>query len=530
MSLTRTSDSHTNRPRIQPVVWIALMAVGASAVILWTTAQGPGVSPDSTTYIHAAKSVLAGDGFVVSGEPMTHFPPVYPLLLSLAATFASGDVLYGARLLHALLFGLNVCLIGAATSRAVDYSLSAPLCAILLFASPAATVLVHSMAWSESAFVMFSILGLLLLAEHIAKPRFPLLVLAAVAFGLAITTRYAGVALLPMIVVGLLVFDNRLLRYRLNGACIAVSIASAPLIVWLCRNAAAAESLTNRSLGFHPVGLSFVTKVIGTMQDYMLPAFVPGWVKIVALVTAIVVIGVGLAILKRNRKDNSITASGATIVPSLCLVATLAYILFLFVSVSFIDAQTRLDTRIIFPAFAFLTIATTSLCWSIAHNSGKNAVWLTFVVVVVAVATTNSAFTGTAALDMHINGWGYTSHEWKDSETIAAVKSLDRRTKIYSNGADVVDFLTGSKVVFLPRKTIPSSRQENVKYRSEMQAMCREAAEGKAVVVNLNSIVRWYLPTDEEVASYCNLAVSQTLKDGRVYVAARRATLGAQQH
>ena len=44
--------------------------------------HGVGISPDAIDYLNTARSVLAGQGLVIAGLPMTHFPPVYPLLLA----------------------------------------------------------------------------------------------------------------------------------------------------------------------------------------------------------------------------------------------------------------------------------------------------------------------------------------------------------------------------------------------------------------------------------------------------------------
>src|SRR5687768_2666146 len=92
----------------------ALLVVGgvcALALMLWTTALGAGVSPDSVLYIDAARNLLAGKGLVALGIPLSHYPPGYPAVLALGG-LAGIEPLAGARLLNALLFGLNAMLIG----------------------------------------------------------------------------------------------------------------------------------------------------------------------------------------------------------------------------------------------------------------------------------------------------------------------------------------------------------------------------------------------------------------------------------
>ena len=71
----------SSRKQSGAVALIGVVGVCASAVMYQITAQGPGVTPDSTTYIETARALLARNGFFVNGQPVTHYPPVFPLLL-----------------------------------------------------------------------------------------------------------------------------------------------------------------------------------------------------------------------------------------------------------------------------------------------------------------------------------------------------------------------------------------------------------------------------------------------------------------
>ena len=106
-------------------VYIGLVGILASALMFWTTAHGPGVSPDSTVYIATAKSPLAGKGFYSGGRAMTHFAPVYPLLLAAAGAF-DNNILHASRLLGAFFFGANTVLIAFAIYMYTERSLTAP--------------------------------------------------------------------------------------------------------------------------------------------------------------------------------------------------------------------------------------------------------------------------------------------------------------------------------------------------------------------------------------------------------------------
>jgi len=84
---------NTDRRQFGVPLLIILAGACASILMFWITDYGPGVSPDSTTYIETARNLLAGNGFTVGGKPMTHYPPAYPLLLSIVGLFQHGDIL-----------------------------------------------------------------------------------------------------------------------------------------------------------------------------------------------------------------------------------------------------------------------------------------------------------------------------------------------------------------------------------------------------------------------------------------------------
>src|SRR5512140_149865 len=96
------------------VVLVVLSLVGIG-LILQATPEGLGLSDDSIGYIAGARSMLAGNGYreawLASDQPVTHFPPAFPGVLSFIGLFGL-DPLRGARFLNASLFGLNVFVLG----------------------------------------------------------------------------------------------------------------------------------------------------------------------------------------------------------------------------------------------------------------------------------------------------------------------------------------------------------------------------------------------------------------------------------
>ena len=504
--------------QLHPLLLLVPIGVCASILILWITVHGPGVSPDSTTYIETAISILAGNGFFAGGRPMTHYPPAYPLLLSLAGHFYHHDMLQAARLLGAFLFGVNVVLIGVAVHVCTRRNFLATMCAICVFLSSAAAITVHSMAWSEPPFITFSLAGFIFLSLHIEHPRLYLLLAASLAFGLATATRYVGVSVLPPMIFGLLLLGNRPMRHRIKDAFIAIAVACIPLCAWVIRNIVISQTLTNRSFAFHPVGLGHAKQLIATFHAFVLPVSIHGWTKAIPFVVITVIFITSIAILHRKNYIRHNVNAFSIVFPSLSIVFALTYISLVLVSIAFFDAHTPLDTRILLPVFIVLNITVVSVAWSLSQALDKRIIWWSFILFVFLSVKINGDRAVFEAVDMHRNGRGYTSRYWQNSEAISQLTSVCDTGKIYSNGPDVVRFWTKREVLWIPNKTFPGTRRSNQNYEEQLQLMCRECIEGKAIVVYLNGITwRWYLPTFKELESKCNMPVLRRYDDGVIY-------------
>ena len=505
------------RGRRLPLLVTAMGAACAVLLLLWTTAHGLGVSPDSTVYVETARSLMAGEGFRAHGEPMTHFPPFYPLLLAIAGLVGS-DFLESARILHAVLYGLNLALCALAVQTITQRNLAATLGVVGLLLASAPMLEVHAMVMSEAPFLTLSLAGYLLLAAHLAKPSRRLLTLAAAALGLAVATRYVGVALLPPMVLALLLLGRRSRAARLADVLLASAVAGAPLAVWVWRNLQQAGTATNRSLAFHPVGLMHLKTFITTLHDLALPLAAPGWLKALHLMAALALCLIAAVSLRRR------AALKAAAVPrglALGLVAVgfaVSYLLLLSASLSLFDAHTPVDARILLPAFLFLVLAGFGLACTLARaRDGRVLGWAMLGLLGLCIAV-NAGQALTQAKQIRRQGLWYASPAWRASATLAYVAGLPAELRLYSNGADVIRFITQREAVMLPVVTEPMTREPSPLRERELARVCREVQAREALVVYLDGVDwRWYMPEAQELATRCEIGVLKELADGVVY-------------
>ena len=497
---------------------LVCIGVCASILMFWTMAYGPGFSPDSTRYLAVAKNLLAGNGFYNNETFVAHYPPVYPLLLAAVNIFETGDNLLASRLLHAILFGINVCLVVYAVQKCTDYSFWASALVSLLFISSSPLLLLHATAWSESPFIMFSLCTLILCSYYCVRPSTKTLLATSVFSGLAIATRYIGATLLPAIVLGIVLFGNKSIRYKIRDAIIAVVVSCLPIGIWVISNLLVTQSATDRSFVFHPIGIDHIKALIETLYYFVLPVQSPRWVQVllifgIAAILFLLIFKVLFQTIYRKEDKNSFRF----VLISLCLIFSFTYISFLMVSISFFDAHTPLDFRILAPAFLSLVIAIVALLWYLFQSPERKFLkWGLLSLAILSIAL-NARNAVTQIIDIHDNGIGYSSKSWRQSETIHYLKSVSLNGNIYTNGADAFRFWTGKEARMLPKKREETTLIPNDNYSEQLQNLCDDVKEGNAMIVFFTGISRSYFPKLSELKSKCDLPIRMELKDGYIF-------------
>ncbi len=216
----------------------ALAVLGAGLVLLRLASYGPGMLADASSYITAARSLLAGDGLV---DSWVSWPPLYPAMLAGGGLFGF-DPYAVAGPLNAVLFGLTVLVAGWwLRHRLHSRLLWLWDCLSIALALPLAEI--ASQALSESAFILFVTLSLTQIDAHLGSGKRASLIRAAAFSALACLTRYMGacviLAVVPMLLAARVAPREKMKRIALYGL-----IAAAPVGLWMLRNVFVAGSTT----------------------------------------------------------------------------------------------------------------------------------------------------------------------------------------------------------------------------------------------------------------------------------------------
>jgi hypothetical protein len=417
-------------------VLIASSAIGAFFLMFWVTQRAPGVSPDSVTYIETAQSLLDGKGFFPGSRPMTHFPPVYPLLLSIFGYFYHGDILQAGRLLCALLYSVNLALIGSAVWKCT-HSLLATFFSVALFLGSSPIQYVHSMIWSEPLFIVLTLSAILLFERYIINESWCTLAWVALMAGLAMAARYAGAPLLPALIFAILLCSHLPMRARIKSSIFLFLIASIPIFSWMLRNVLSAQTAFSRTPAIHYFTASHAKWLIQTLHDFALPISTPLWIKAFYLFIAAVFFIFASITLRGTTFTGETHPPAASVLPATCTLFAMAYLLFLVVSVSFFDAAIPMDFRLILPAFLALAITVFSLIWSISKIRSQRLIRYSFILFLLLSFSLNLNSAVLLARYSHETGWGYSSREVQQSELLKYLENYPDDLKIYSNGPDV---------------------------------------------------------------------------------------------
>ncbi len=481
---------------------ITLFALGlfGAWLLLRSTPYGLGLVNDSATYIGGAQNLLSGHGYVRSSgagelKPITHFPPLFSLLLA-ACAVGGTNLVQAARSLIVVLFGLDVMLIGLVSYK-ISRNYPFALLSAALFGFSDTFLGIYSFALSEPLFLTLALLSLLLLAEAFDRDKFAWLALSGFVLGLVYLTRYAGTALWMTVILALVLLLTdwrqplRRAQYRQVVALLSGSLP--PVIVWTAYTMVSGSEVGNRQIAWHPVSLQALFEAIKNLLSVFAPqallaAFPLAGRAMSAL--ALLLLPALLLILILEVKNIARRANaGQRPSGSQALVIILAlfiwlYLVFLVVSISLFDASTPLNDRILSVIFlAELLLLPAGLAWLWKVTGGKLVFARALVIVLCAglILTTVQDGLRTAA-QLSRDGQGFAQQGWRESRAIQDVKSMSP-VIIYSNKPTAIYLLTGKSAYITPTKIDAVTLKTRPEYVSDLEQMKAQIRRGEAVLV-----------------------------------------------
>jgi hypothetical protein len=512
------------------ISWIGVLS------ILFISQLGIGISPDSIGYIGGARSLLAGYGFSFPASdstyaPITHFAPFYSLLLSFGGIFWA-DPMLAARWLNGILFGLNIILVGIVVlslqKRSYWKVLYLPLLASgLVFFSPS-MLEIHLMAWTEPIFIFLGLAGFYLLSKYFETSRLVFLISSAMVISLAALSRYIGISIIASGFFGILLFYPEGLKKRFLDAILFGSLSTGPVVIWMLRNIAVAGTATSREFAAHPISKMHLEWALTTLSSWLLvPASADALIKIMPLLliasgfVAVAFLNIGR--VGRVLPEKSTTEiMGIPTIIKLLFIFGIVYSLFLVFSISFLDANTPLDSRILSPVFIaglIITVYTIGELGAWISHRRYTRLFFNAVLVIfggIFLVSYLSAWIGLSR-EVYTNGMGFNDLAWKNSKTLEEVRQLSGGISIYTNSPEAIYIGTGRVAKSLPKKFESMTQTENTGFVFELSEMHQELKEEGGVLVYFDRIQRPTLPSKSELMEILDLHLVSSTGDGDLF-------------
>jgi hypothetical protein len=481
----------------------ALIGFGIIQAFAWHS--GIGVSPDSVTYISAARNFSAGHGLIqFDHQPLIVFPACYPLFLGTISFITRLDPLVFGAVLNGLLFAIVIYLSGSIMNQFSFTSKWYKRILLSCFALSPSLLEVYSMLWSETLFILLLFVFIILFKHYLKSYSIRSLLLASFIAALACITRYAGVTLIGTGALLLLLDRHLQTRKKINHLLILGTVSCSLLLINLIRNSIVSETLT----GMRQKGTTtFVMNMhyFGSILSDWLP--VPKNNMAVAFTLAysfgIVCIGLFIIAWKHFRINAYETIAAAF---------SVVYPLFMMLSAT-ISRYEQFTNRLLSPLFIPL-IWTISwwLPWQAGRLAARQRKWIIAMAVLITIgfqynqlATDYETYDGVKDAGIP----GYTEDPFPQSGIVQFIRKNTGLFKpgytIYSNAGDAVYFFTGLYSDLLPQKVFP-------------QEVERYYAEQRDYLVWFNDVDNPDLVALQDILKHKKMTLIRQFDEGAVYV------------
>ena len=445
----------------QTGTWLtaALICAAAGAGLLFISmAQGVGVGGDATIYITSARNLLAGKGLGLINAAgdfrlIPYFPPFYSLVLAVPGLFTDNLPL-AALILNLVLHAGLVFLITYWTISVSDNLFPGLLLGMLLAGSP---IIIPAASWamSEPLAILLGFAGLILLEKSLVEDQRFAFWVSAILLGLSFLTRYSSAAFIGAAVLLIFFFEGATWKKRFLRAFVYGLVSVIPMIVWLVIDFTKTSTVASRSMlsgKTAELWAAFLPKIKHVFVLWILPdslsATMPGFlVTFISIFIVLFTVGclAGSVYALRGGTQYPRYARMFFLLSAMNL---LYLLLIVFVSLNTYPPIT-INTRMLLPVYIanfWLIYLLFALFGEYNHRLSRTFVFNTALFLFTALC----CYRGYRIASQNaIDGLGYNSTAWKNSETIAYIReNIPEDKTIVTNEETALLFL-------LDRRTWP---------------------------------------------------------------------------
>jgi hypothetical protein len=417
--------------------------------------SGIGISPDSVTYLSAARHIVHGPGFrSFDLLPVVEFPAGYPFFLSGISFITRLDPLQFAPWLNGVLFGILLYTCGSIMNGFYKSNNWYKRILLLCFLLSPALQEVYSMLWSETIFLLLVLFFMICMSDYLRLKTTRSLTISCLICALACLDRYAGIFLVPVGLILIFFNENISFRKRITHCIMFGSFSLSLFLVNIVRNYQLTGLLTGRrqkgNLGF----LSIIQYFGGVFCDWFQLDRNAGTAIGITLALIVIFLLVIFFSYRRRKPDHSFEY--------IIALTGVMYCVFMLLS-SFLTRYEQFTNRLLAPVFIPLLW---SLSWWIPGFIERRTVRIKWVAglffLLVAARFINVQLAADYEFYDGVKDAGIPDYG-EDEFALSGIAQFlgknktifDSRFPIYSNAGDAVYFVTGLPATQLPSVVFP---------------------------------------------------------------------------
>jgi len=485
------------------IVVVIIISLMGSLMIYFSTHWGPWAFSDSTEYIVSARNLIAGHGLGLYGPTGTFHllslhPPFYSLVLSFFGLFGA-DLVTTARWIDVSLFGLTILLVGIALYSFTQSSWLPIMGSLLLFSMPG-LVDIFSGAMSEPIFIFTGLAGISLILLFLRNNRYIVLLAAALFSGLSILTRYSGLSFIITGIIGLLVLSQGPWKSRIRSILIYGVVSCLPIIGWLIwlklQSINASIFLINANLSAQISQFRLgVMEIFWSWLPFtsLLPQYTYNLARnLLIIFIFLMLVLLSLSAWKMHQNNLKVFHSNnGLLFAGLLIVFAIAYLFVFGFSYLFTYPTPDLMPRIFLPVQVAAVIGT-FLLFLFFIRAWPSVKWLNWIPIFLSLGISISYLHDSIEIvsKYHQFGSGYTSRNWRKSETILIVEQLSPNIPLITNETALILFYTGRPAYEISELIDREPQNTTNRYGDDLNDPAQKAfRENGAALVLFNSSV-----------------------------------------
>ncbi|MHC1772753.1 MAG: glycosyltransferase family 39 protein [Flexilinea sp.] len=467
-----------------------LLCFIAAFLYFYATPYGVGLTNDSAAYLGGARSISDGLGYArISGDKLprliTHFPPMYSLVISGVSLIGKIDVFRSAWVINFICYILNLILF-ALLLRIITRQNIAAVFAGICYLCCGPVLQTHIYGLSEAIFLTFFLLSLIIIYENVRDEKsIGYWILLGLIISILTLIRYIGVAAFLAAIL-FSVFTLPSARRRIEAVTGTILGTILPVSIWMVRNYQAGENAVNRVLAWHWPAPDKIHEGLVNISGFFLPEFggfvekfLNFWGILLLLVFSGLLVWIFITFY-HNFRNKSNNVSGSILI---AIQAVTYFVSVIFVVIC-IDGSTLFDNRIFMPLYVCLTALI--LYAAISFFKGKNLSAISGILIIFAFSALLFEDESDLIKTYHQDGQGFASQDWLESEIRSASSLLPEGAEFFSNRQTFLWLMNNQPSYILPPMFNAANQEERNSFESEKEWMQEEVLKGNAYVIIFN--------------------------------------------